>query len=97
MFDNARKLRAFSISGKSHLLIQVCIVKDIRCVVLIISLSYFIIVVYAFKLFAKFSIVLNKVYPMVRFGLIPDLSILAAAFSCLMHGIIKILKLITYL
>ena len=51
-FDNASKLRAFVISGQSHFYIQVCIVKEISCVVLIISVRDLIIVLDAFKFFA---------------------------------------------
>ena len=96
-FDNASKLRYFAISGQIHFHIQVCIVKDIRCVVLIIILRGFIIIVNAFKFFAKIAIVLNKVCSMVGVGLIPDISILAAAFHFLRHGLIELLKRIFYL
>ena len=96
-FDNVSKLRAFAMSRQSHFYIQVCIVKDIRCVVLIISLRDFIIIVDAFKLFAKIAIVLNKVCPMVGVGFIPDISILTAAFRFLLHGLIELLKRIFYL
>ena len=95
--DNASKLRAFAISGKSHFHIQVCIVKEISCVVLIIILRDFIIIVDAFKLFAKIAIVLNKVCPMVGVGPIPDISILTEDFHFLLHGLIELLKLIFYL
>ena len=96
-FDNASKLLSFNISGKSHARIKVCIVKDIMCIVLITGLRYFIIVVDAFKFFAKIAIVLNKVYPMVRVGPIPNVSILAADFHSLLHGLVEILKHIPYL
>ena len=79
-FDNASNLRAVAISRKSHFHIQACIFKDIRCVVLIIRLRDFIIVVDALKLFAKIATVINKVCPMVGFGIIPDVSILTAVF-----------------
>ena len=91
------KLRALAIYGKIHFHIQVCIVKDSRCVFLIISLRYFIIVIDAFKLFAKIAIVLNKIFPMVRVSLIPNLSILPVAFDSLLHGFINIFKCIPYL
>ena len=96
-FDNASKLRAFAVSGKSHFHIQVCIVKDIRCVFLIISLRDLIIIVDAFKLFAKITIVLNKVCPMVGVELITYISIPTAAFHFILHGLIKLLKRIFYL
>ena len=96
-FENASKLWAFAISGQSHFHIQVCIVKDIRCVVLIISLRDFIIIVDAFKFFVEISVVINKVLPMVRVGLIPNISILTAAFHFLLHSLIKILKRIFYI
>ena len=96
-FDNASKLRAFAIRRKRHFHIQVCIVKYIRCVVLIISLRDFIFIVDAFKFFAKIAIVLNKVCSMVGVGFIPDISILTAAFHFLLHGLIKNLKRIFYL
>ena len=76
---------------------QVCTVKYIRCVFLIISLRDLIIIVDAFKLFAKITIVLNKVFPMVGVGFIPNISILAAYFHFLLHGLIKLLKRIFYL
>ena len=96
-FDNARKLRAFAIYGQSHFHIQVCIVKDIMCVVLIIGLRDFIIIVDALKLFAKIAIVLNKVCTMVGVGLFPDIFILTAAFHFILHGLIELLKRIFYL
>ena len=67
------------------------------CVVLIISLRDFIIVLDAFKFFAKIAIVINKVCPMVWFGIIPDVSILTADFHSLLHSLIKLLKRIPYL
>ena len=79
-FENASRIQAFAISGKSHFHIQVCIVKNIRYVVLIISLRYFIIVVDAFKFFVEITIIINKVFPMVGVGLIPNVSILIADF-----------------
>ena len=96
-FDNASKLRDFAISGKNNFHIQVCIIKDIRCLVLIISLRDFIMIADAFKFFAKKVIVLNKVCSMVRVGFIPDISILAAYFHFLLHGLIKLLICIFYL
>ena len=80
-----------------HFHIQVCIVNDIRCVVLIISLRDFIIVLDEFKLFAKIAIVINKVCPMVRVGIIPGVFILTADFHSLLHVLIKLLKFIPYL
>ena len=96
-FGNTSKLRDFSISGQIHFYIEVCIVKDIRCVVLIISLGYFIIFVDAFKLFTKIVIVLDKVCPTVGVGFIPDIPILTAYFHFLLHGLIKMLKRIFYI
>ena len=96
-FENASKLRAFAISGKIHFHIQVCIVKDIRFVVLIISLRDFIIVLDTFKFFAKVAIILNKFCPMVGVGLIPYVSIFTADFYSLLHVLIELLKRILYL
>ena len=87
-FDSASKIRDFSISGQSHFHIKVCIVKDIRCVFLIISLRDFIIVVDAFNFFAKTAIVLNNVFPMVVVGLIPYVSILTEALYYILNGLI---------
>ena len=67
------------------------------CVVLIIRLRYFIIIVDTFKLFVKIAIVLKKVCSMVEVGIIPDISILPAAFRFLLHGLIELMKRIFYL
>ena len=96
-FENASKLRAFAISGKIHFHIQVCIVKYIRCVILILSLSDFIIILDAFKSFTKIAIVLNKVCPMVGVELITYISIPTADFHFILHGLIGLLKRIFYL
>ena len=97
MLDNASKLGACTISGKIHFHVQVCIVKDIRRVVLIIRLRDFIIIVDAFKLFAKIAIIINMVCPMVGVGLIPHVSILTADFHSVLHGLIEFLRRIPYL
>ena len=97
MVDNACKLRAFTISGQSHFHIKVFIVKYTRSVVLIIRLRDFIIIVDAFKFFAKIAIDINKVYPMVVVGFIPDIFILTADYLFFLHGLTKRLKHIFYL
>ena len=91
-FDNASKLRAFTVSWNRHFHIQVRIVKYIMCVLPIISLRYFIIFVDAFNIFAKNSIVINKVCPMVGVVFIPNVSILNVDFYALLHGLIELLK-----